>query len=128
MAIENFGNKINTNGFDKNPENINKDGRPISVREDLKRILSGAGTIKIKARDVVSTDSNGDVTITAPQSFLLADQLLKWALSRKGNESLKAIQMIMEQVDGKPKQSIDQSNQHTFTNGFKITDLYKTQE
>ena len=29
-------------------------------------------------------------------------------MSKKGNDSLKAIQMIMEQVDGKPLQEIHQ--------------------
>jgi len=34
-------------------------------------------------------------------------KLSSWAMSKKGNDSLKAIQMIMEQVDGKPKQEIE---------------------
>jgi len=36
-------------------------------------------------------------------------KLSSWAMSKKGNDSLKAIQMIMEQVDGKPNQEIKQT-------------------
>ena len=39
----------------------------------------------------------------------LAMKLQQWALSKKGNDSIKAIQMIMEQIDGKPTQPIDQN-------------------
>lgn len=33
---DNFGDKINTNGLDKNPENINKNGRPRKIYTILK--------------------------------------------------------------------------------------------
>lgn len=125
MAIDNFGNKINTNGFDKNPENINRNGRPASIKQELRNALNTEGKITIKAKNVLEVHSNGDVTIQTTQSETLANKLLDWALSRKGNESLKAIQMIMEQVDGKPKQAIEQQTKHNFAPNFKITDIYK---
>ena len=43
--VENFGEKINTNGFDKNPNNINKSGRPISFKRTYKEILEESDAI-----------------------------------------------------------------------------------
>lgn len=109
MAISNFGNKINTNGFDKNPENINRDGRPISVKADLKRILEGNGQITIKASNVLKCHENGDVTIHLVKSETLAMKLMEWAMSKSGSDSIKAIKMIMEQIEGKPNQRTEHS-------------------
>lgn len=109
MAIENFGAMANTNGFDKNPENINREGRPISVKEDLKRLLSNNGGILIPASNVLETHDNGDIIISLPKSETLAIKLLEWATSDKGNDSIKAIKMIMEQMEGKPNQKTEVS-------------------
>lgn len=114
MAIENFGTKRNTNGFDKNPGNINKEGRPLSIRTDIKTILEGNGEMTIEAKNVSKIHENGNITIHLPTSEGLAVRLLEWVNSDKGNESLKAIRMIMETIDGKPTQEIDvNTNQMT---------------
>ncbi|WP_417237216.1 hypothetical protein [Bizionia paragorgiae] len=110
MSIQNFGNKINTNGFDKRPENINQNGRPYSIKTDLKNILETDGTMEVKADQIVKKHKNGNITIQLPFTETIAIRLLDWAMSKKGNDSLKAIKMIMEQIDGKP----DQKNTHSF--------------
>jgi len=59
------------------------------------------------ANQVVKINDDGSVVLKLPTQMQLAMKLSSWAMSKKGNDSLKAIQMIMEQVDGKPKQEIE---------------------
>ena len=119
--VENFGDKINTNGLDKNPQNINKKGQPVSIRAQLKDLLEADGNVRIPARQVIKVHDDGSVTLKLPTQMQLAMQLSSWAMSKKGTDSLKAIQMIMETIDGKPDQSVD----HT-TGGEKITSITRT--
>lgn len=105
--IENFGEKINSNGLDRNPENINRDGRPPSIRTELRNVLEANGKMTIKAKDVYKIHKNGDVTIHVGKTESIVIKLMEWAMSKKGNESLKAIKMIMEQIDGKPNQTTE---------------------
>jgi len=37
---------------------------------------------------------------------MVAMKLMQWALSNKGNDSLKAIQLVIEHLEGKPAQSL----------------------
>lgn len=119
--IDNFGNKRNTNGFDKNPENINREGRPLSVKSDLKRLLTNEGELRIKADNVKRIHKNGDVTIHLAKSETLAVKLMEWALCAKGSESLKAIKMIIEQTEGKPNQKTEVSLHLEPITGMMIT-------
>ncbi|MCB0446089.1 MAG: hypothetical protein KDD03_00985 [Gelidibacter sp.] len=104
--IENFGDKINTKGLDKMPQNINKNGRPVSIRAQLKDLLESDGNVTMPSSQVVKINDDGSVVLKLPTQMQLAMKLSSWAMSKKGNDSLKAIQMIMEQIDGKPKQEI----------------------
>ena len=117
--IENFGNKINSSGLDKNPENINRNGRPVSIKAQLKDILESEGNLTITANQVVQIKDSGDVVIKVPTQMQMAMKLSSWAMSKKGNDSLKALQMIMEQIDGKPTQPIEQTNDNVQTIIFK---------
>jgi len=93
--------------FDKMPENINREGRPVSIRQQLKDLLEAEGNVTMPANQVVKVNEDGSVVLKLPTQMQLAMKLSSWAMSKKGNDSLKAIQMIMEQVDGKPKQEIE---------------------
>jgi len=112
MKIDNFGDKINTNGLDKNKGNINREGRPVSIRGQIKELLEDDGQLTIPASQIVTTKEDGSVVVKVPTQTQIALKLQWWAMSKKGNDSLKAIQMIMEQVDGKPMQEIKQENTH----------------
>ena len=103
--IENFGDKINSSGLDKNPENINRNGRPVSIKAQLKDLLESEGNLTITANQVVQIKDSGDIVIKVPTQMQMAMKLSSWAMSKKGNDSLKALQMIMEQIDGKPNQN-----------------------
>ena len=84
-----------------------KGGRKPSIKRQLKELLEADGKIKIDAKQVISINEDGSVVIKLPTEMQLAMKLKQWALSKRGGDSLKAIQMIMEQVDGKPKQEIE---------------------
>lgn len=98
--------KSNSSGFDKNPDNINRKGRKPSIRKQLEDLLNSDGGLTIPASQVIKTNDDGSVVIKVPTQMQMAMKLSSWAMSKKGNDSLKAIQMIMEQIDGKPSQEI----------------------
>lgn len=99
MSKENrFGDKINTAGFDNNPQNINREGRPVSIKKQLKDLLEADGHITFKANQVIKVNEDGSVTLKLPTQMQLAMKLASWGMSKKGSDSLKAIQMIMDAV------------------------------
>jgi len=84
-----------------------KGGRPVSIRNQLKDLLEAEGNVTMPANQVVKVNEDGSVVLKLPTQMQLAMKLSSWAMSKKGNDSLKAIQMIMEQIDGKPKQDVE---------------------
>jgi len=94
-------------GFKENPQNINKKGRTVSIRKQLKELLATKGKLKIPKENIISIEEDGSVIIKMPTEMQLAMKLKQIAMSGKNNNTLKAIQMIMEQIDGKPKQAVD---------------------
>lgn len=104
----------NTNGFDKNPQNRGK-GRNPSIKNQLKDLMSSEGGVTIPETQVKKINEDGSVVIKMPTQMQLAMKLVSWAMGKKGNDSIKAIQMIMEQLDGKPKQTIEESGEKEVT-------------
>ena len=88
----------NTNGFQKNPDNINKKGAP-----EGKRITTILKHILNNDMDKVREDLKGK-----DGNEVAALELLKIALSptSKDNDKLSALKEIMDRVDGKAKQEI----------------------
>lgn len=120
--IDNLGDNANTNGFKENPDNINKKGRGISIRQTLRELLEKKGEFFIPKEQIINITDDG-VTILIPDDVKLALTLTNWAVSKKGYDSLKAIQLIIEHIDGKPNQAIqiDPGNDGIIT-VFKIPD------
>lgn len=85
----------------------NPKGRPVSIRNQLREILQSDGSLIIKPEHVKKILDDGSVEIILPQKDMLAMKLMQWALSRKGTDSIKAIQLIMEHLEGKPPQSLN---------------------
>ncbi len=104
--LENFKGKQNTNGLDKNPQNIDKSGRGASIKTQIGKLFANDGALTIEAKDVLSINKNGSVTIKLATEEQAAMQYLKWAFSDtpKGADMLHRLQ---EMLDGKPKQQID---------------------
>jgi hypothetical protein len=94
-------------------------GRKPSIKKQLSELLLKDGEMVIEAENVISINEDGGVTINLPTQMQIAIQLQNWALSNKGNDSIKAIQLIMETLDGKPKQSMDLTTGQESTN--KVT-------
>ena len=111
--IDNFGDKINTNGLDKNPQNINTKGSNPSIKNQLKEILNANGELLIQSKDVVKINKDGSVILKVPTQMQIALRLKQLAMGKADSTTIKAIQMIMEQFDGKPRQMI----------GFEIQDI-----
>ena len=99
----------NTNGFDKRPEDATKGGRNPSIRKQLSELMRSDGVYTIPSSQVLKINDDGSVEVDIPTSDQLSFKLIEWANSSKGSDSLKALQMIIEQIDGKPKQDIDVS-------------------
>ncbi len=83
-----------------------KGGRPVSIKAQVKDLLESEGNLTIPANQVVAINQDGSVVMKVPTQMQIAMKLQSWAMSKKGVDSLKAIQMIMEQIDGKAKDSI----------------------
>lgn len=84
-----------------------KGGRPVSIKAQVKDLLESEGNLTIPANQVVAINEDGSVVMKVPTQMQIAMKLQSWAMSKKGGDSLKAIQMIMEQIDGKAKDSIE---------------------
>ena len=84
-----------------------KGGRPVSIRTQVKDLLESEGNITIPSNQVIKINDDGSVVMKVPTQMQIAMKLQSWAMSKKGTDSLKAIQMIMEQIDGKAKDSIE---------------------
>ena len=93
----------NTNGFDKNPQNINKDGRPPSLKKKILELIQKDGSIKFKKEQVKKIHDDGSVSIMLPTS----DALMIKLISMAGSGNIKALQILLEYVDGKGQQSIE---------------------
>ena len=96
--IENFGDKRNSNGLDKNKDNINKNGAPKGERlvTKLKKLLKSDAAKIDKALEGLSVDD------------ALMLQLVKIGLSGDDNkEKLSAIKEILDRIEGKSTQFVE---------------------
>ncbi len=102
---ENFKGNTKATQFPHNDPT--KGGRKPSIRNQLKELLTKNGKLKVAKENIISIEHDGSVIIKMPTEMQLAMKLKQIAMGGKNNNTLKAIQMIMEQIDGKPKQSIE---------------------
>ena len=107
--MEAKNNNLEGQGFHTNPERINKKGRPISIKNEIKKLLNADGKMKIPKEQIVKIEDDGGVTVKLPKKELIAHRLLGHAMS-SGAKSVRAINMMLEHFDGKPKQTIEQFN------------------
>ena len=94
------------NGFDKHPERINKKGRPPTLKASLRKLLEKDGSVVFEKKDVISINEDGSVEVKVPERDALMFRLIKIAHSRASN-NVRAIQMIMEHLEGKPTQLLE---------------------
>lgn len=102
-------NVRNTAGFDKNPQNINKKGQPISIKRQLKELLAKDGELPIPASQLKgkkTVDGIEYYIFKLPTQEALALKLITTAMSR-GTNGLKALNILLERFDGRPVQTIE---------------------
>jgi len=108
-------------GFDKNPQNINKNGRPPSLKQRLQKLLDGDGKMKFKKKDIITIHDNGDVTIKVPMYDALMIKLVSMAMS----DNLPAIKLIMEYLEGKPEQKVTTTDETPTSIVINFPENYK---
>ena len=111
----------NTGGFHVNPQNINRKGQQLSIRNQLREILKMDGSMRIEKKHVIAINEDGSVEILMPKKDMVAMKLMQWALSNKGPDSIKAIQLVMEHLEGRPHQSLNISTDEPI-NQVQLTD------
>ena len=105
---ENFGDKRNTEGFDKHPELINKKGRPLKVYTQIKKMGYSADDLKAAFQDAAWYDTKALKKIYEDETKpiilrILANQF--YQALKKGDWN--KIRDILEHTIGKPQQSLN---------------------
>lgn len=86
----------------KKGQSWNPNWRPMSFKNEFKRMLDTDWWLTIKKEQVVEILPNGDIKIKMPKKEMLVMKAINWAMSNKGTESTKMIQWIIEMIDWKP--------------------------
>lgn len=105
----------NTNGFDKNPQNINREGQPFSFKSRYRELLNDElGVIWVDERMVqhrtktVGKKEIKQVGFSLSKKDKIIAKFDKLMMSAKNDAvALQAIKFIWEQIDGKANQVVD---------------------
>lgn len=111
MAKGDFGNKRNTNGLDKNPKNINVNGRPRKLISDVVNDLKKAGITPASKADIIACYLQ---LIQLPMSELktrveAADQPAMVRIVGKailGGKGFEVIEKVLDRGIGKAEQNM----------------------
>ena len=101
-------------GFNANPQNINKKGQPHSFKKKFNELLSMDGVISIPAEDVEQykdKEGNAFYQFKLPTFDSLMLKIMNIAHGKNEKEALNAIKFFWEQIDGKAKQSVEHSGE-----------------
>ena len=107
MARNVLSGKDNTNGFQKNPQNINKTG---ANRNPISAILKRLGDGNIIELEYTITNSDGEkkttkLDLSTKKSINEAISVMLLQKAMKGD--LKAIDMVLDRQEGKALQTSD---------------------
>ena len=112
---KNFGDKINTNGFDKRPKDAANGGRPVSIKKEMINLLGKDGRVTIPSSQVLQVKDDGSVVLRLPTQQQLAMKLISIAMG-SGNQSIRALLAMIDHVDGRAVQKVED-----VTPGAKMT-------
>lgn len=110
-------NKGNRSGFEKNPQNINRNGRPKLLRNVVKDVFLqefNLGLSHSQANEIIS----GILAMTREELMNVAknDQAPFWIsmIAKKATRdyergSIHLLEVLMDRVYGKPKETVDQT-------------------
>jgi len=103
--MANNENLTGTQGLDINPQNINKKGRPVSIKNQLKEILLKDGELPIPITALVRQTETHYI-FKLPTQEALALKLVNTAMS-KGSNGFNALKLMLETFDGRATQTVD---------------------
>ena len=106
-------NHVKWKGFDANPQNINKEWRPISFKNEFKRLLDADWSLVIAKENIKSINQDWSVTIKMAKKDAIVMKAISWAMWNKGAESTKMLVWIMEMFDWKATQKIEGKTETT---------------
>lgn len=86
-----------------------KVGRKPSIKKQMNELLLTEGEVTIPKANVVKKNRNGSVIIKTTTQQAMAFKLIQIAMGKSSN-NLKAMQFIIEQIDGKALQSVAFAN------------------
>jgi len=98
--------KANTNGFDKNPQNIGN--RKPSLKKQLEKIALADGWLEFDKSDVEILDNV--VRIKVPKEEQIALKVFDIAMGKNPTAAINAIKLYLETFDGKAKQEVQVEN------------------
>lgn len=102
-------------GFDKNPQNINRQGRKPSLKKQLAKVALSDGWLTFEAKDV-EVLGDGRVKVKVPKEEAMALKMFQIAMGKNPNAAMSAIKVYLETFDGKATQK----NEHSGLDGKAI--------
>ena len=116
MSRANYERTIKNKGFDKNPNNINRKGRPRRLVSSIIQDLKEKGIVQVKATDIVEafemlfnleSKEIAEIANNDKNPYFIR-RVAKEMLSGKGFD---IIDRMIDRVHGKPKQATDITGQ-----------------
>ena len=116
MSRANYERTIKNKGFDKNPNNINRKGRPRRLVSSIIRDLKEKGIVQVKATDIVEafemlfnleSKEIAEIANNDKNPYFIR-RVAKEMLSGKGFD---IIERMIDRAHGKPKQATDITGQ-----------------
>lgn len=103
----------NNEGNTFTSENQPTNKRSPSIKKQLKELALHDGKITYSSSDVIEVHDDGSVTVAVSTEEMIANKLYQMANDGKPSDSLKAIQLIMNYIDGKPKETLELNDNTT---------------
>ena len=112
MSRANYERTIKNKGFDKNPNNINRKGRPRRLVSSIIQDLKERGIVQVKATDIVEafemlfnleSKEIAEIANNDSNPYFIR-RVAKEMLSGKGFD---IIERMIDRVHGKPKQATE---------------------
>lgn len=136
MSRENYERTIKNKGFDKNPNNINRKGRPRRLVSSIIQDLKEKGIVQVKATDIVEafemlfnleSKEIAEIANNDNNPYFIR-RVAKEMLSGKGFD---IIERMIDRVHGKPKQATEltgKDGKDLIPPSIKEIEIIKTQK
>jgi len=136
VSRENYERTIKNKGFDKNPNNINRKGRPRRLVSSIIQDLKEKGIVQVKATDIVEafemlfnleSKEIAEIANNDNNPYFIR-RVAKEMLSGKGFD---IIERMIDRVHGKPKQATEltgKDGKDLIPPSIKEIEIIKTQK